>query len=159
MSCQTISTIRTLAASTYELTFAEGSEVAERVIFPAGPTESRGMEDARFVRFTRPLLRHLYGVRRIPDPPATARDPGLPLVPDSDALRSELPEQEDRPVPPDDRRSLGGLARYDNENNYLMLSDEVRSWHDVERIQVPCRPWELVQIGNCGSPVEPEAAW
>ena len=52
MSCQTISTIRTLAASTYELTFAEGSEVAERVIFPAGPTESRGMEDARFVRFT-----------------------------------------------------------------------------------------------------------
>ncbi len=51
------------------------------------------------------------------------------------------------------------LARYDNENNYLMLSNEVRSWHDVERIQVPCRPWELVQIGNCGSPVETEAGW
>ena len=40
-----------------------------------------------------------------------------------------------------------------------MLSDEVRSWHDVERIRVPCRPWELVQIGKCGSPVETEAGW
>ena len=52
LACQTVATIRSLAASNYELAFAEESELAERVIFPAGPNESHGMEDARFVRFT-----------------------------------------------------------------------------------------------------------
>ena len=40
-----------------------------------------------------------------------------------------------------------------------MLADEVRSWHKSDRIQVPMCPWELVQIGNCGSPLETEAGW
>jgi len=51
------------------------------------------------------------------------------------------------------------LSRQDNENNYLMFSDNVRFWGDSEKIQIPDRPWELVQIGNCGSPLETEAGW
>lgn len=164
MSGQTVSTIRTLAASNYELTFAEGSELAERVIFPAGPTESRGMEDARFVRFTHDDGSvHYYATY-------TAFD-GFQILPQLIETRDFLSfriatlygqcsQNKGIALFP---RMIGGryaaLARYDNENNYLMLSDEVRSWHEVERIQVPCRPWELVQIGNCGSPVETEAGW
>jgi predicted GH43/DUF377 family glycosyl hydrolase len=51
------------------------------------------------------------------------------------------------------------LSRYDNQNNYLMLSDQVRQWDEAVRLQVPKRPWELFQIGNCGSPLETEAGW
>jgi predicted GH43/DUF377 family glycosyl hydrolase len=54
---------------------------------------------------------------------------------------------------------FAALSRQDNENNYLMLSDDVRIWGRAERIQVPTRPWELMQLGNCGSPMETEAGW
>ena len=54
---------------------------------------------------------------------------------------------------------FAALSRQDNENNYLMLSDDVRFWDETERIQIPDRPWELMQIGNCGSPLETEAGW
>lgn len=51
------------------------------------------------------------------------------------------------------------LARLDNENNHLIRSDNVHFWHDRETIQVPEQPWELIQIGNAGSPLETEAGW
>jgi predicted GH43/DUF377 family glycosyl hydrolase len=60
-------------------------------------------------------------------------------------------------------RKVGGsfmaLARLDNENNYLIRSDNVRFWHGRETLQVPQEPWELIQLGNCGSPIETEAGW
>jgi predicted GH43/DUF377 family glycosyl hydrolase len=40
-----------------------------------------------------------------------------------------------------------------------MLADDVRLWDEAEKIQVPTRPWELMQLGNCGSPMETEAGW
>ncbi len=51
------------------------------------------------------------------------------------------------------------LSRQDNENNYVMMSDDVRFWIEAEKIQEPERPWELMQLGNCGSPLETEAGW
>jgi predicted GH43/DUF377 family glycosyl hydrolase len=51
------------------------------------------------------------------------------------------------------------LSRLDNENNFLMSSDNVRFWHQCEVIQTPKRPWEITQLGNCGSPLETEAGW
>ena len=164
MSCQTVRTIRSLAASNYELTFAEESELAERVIFPAGPNESHGMEDARFVRFTHDDGSvHYYATY-------TAFD-GFQILPQLIETRDFLSFRiatltgkcsHNKGIALFPRLIDGryaALCRHDNESNYLMLSDEVRSWHDTERIQIPCRPWELVQIGNCGSPLETEAGW
>ncbi|MEZ4439476.1 MAG: hypothetical protein R3B72_10325 [Polyangiaceae bacterium] len=54
---------------------------------------------------------------------------------------------------------FAALARLDAENNHVIRSDDVRVWHDRERIQIPEHPWELVQVGNCGSPMETEAGW
>ena len=51
------------------------------------------------------------------------------------------------------------LSRLDNENNFLMWSDNVRFWHQSEVIQTPEAPWEITQLGNCGSPLETEAGW
>ena len=161
---QTTKIIHWLASSNYASTFPTDSEISERVIFPAGPTESHGMEDARFVRFTDDDGTVVYyatytafdGIQILPQLIETpdflffrvatlngsaAQNKGIALFP----------------------RKIDGryaaLSRQDNENNYLMLSDNVRFWHETERIQEPERPWELVQLGNCGSPLETEAGW
>jgi predicted GH43/DUF377 family glycosyl hydrolase len=60
-------------------------------------------------------------------------------------------------------RRIGGkfvaLSRHDNVNNFLMTSSDVRVWRDATVIQEPERPWELMQLGNCGSPLETDAGW
>ncbi|HEX2874881.1 MAG TPA: glycoside hydrolase family 130 protein [Polyangiaceae bacterium] len=157
-------TIHWLASSNYESTFHAESTVSERVIFPAGPTESQGMEDARFVRFTYDDGSVTYfatytaydGYRILPQlietrdflsfrvstlNGASAVNKGIALFP----------------------RKVGGafmaLARLDNENNHLIRSDNVRFWHERETLQVPETAWELIQLGNAGSPIETEAGW
>lgn len=164
LSCQTVRTIRTLAASNYELAFAEEPELAERVIFPASPNESHGMEDARFVRFTHDDGSVRYyatytaydGFQILPQLIETQDFVSFRIA----TLNGRCAHNKGIALFP---RMIGGryaaLCRHDNENNYLMLSDEVRFWHNTEKIQIPCRPWELVQIGNCGSPLETEAGW
>ncbi len=164
VSSPTTRIIHWLASSNYDTVFPTDTEITDRVIFPAGPTESHGMEDARFVRFTHDNGRVVYyatytafdGTQVLPQLIETsdfvsfkvrtlggsaARNKGIALFP--------------RKV---DGR-YAALARQDNENNYLMLSDNVRLWDDTERIQIPEEPWELTQIGNSGSPLETEAGW
>ncbi len=164
MSAQTVRTIHWLASSNYESVFDPGSDISDRVIFPAGPTESHGMEDARFVRFTHDDGSVLYYATY------TAFD-GFNILP-------QVIETEDflsfriATLIGDGARNKGmaifpkmidgkyaALSRQDNENNYLMLSENVREWQTSAKIQVPERPWELMHIGNCGSPLETEAGW
>lgn len=164
MSAQSVRTIHWLASSNYESVFDPESDISDRVIFPAGPTESRGMEDARFVRFTHDDGSVLYYATY------TAFD-GFNILP-------QVIETEDflsfriATLIGDGARNKGlaifpkmidgkyaALSRQDNENNYLMLSENVREWQTSAKIQVPERPWELMHIGNCGSPLETEAGW
>jgi predicted GH43/DUF377 family glycosyl hydrolase len=60
-------------------------------------------------------------------------------------------------------RRIGGryamLGRQGGVNTTLMFSDDVHSWEDYEVLSEPQAPWEYVQIGNCGSPLETEAGW
>jgi predicted GH43/DUF377 family glycosyl hydrolase len=60
-------------------------------------------------------------------------------------------------------RRIGGkfamLSRHDGESLYFLTSDHVRSWNEAKELRVPSNPWEIVQIGNCGSPIETEAGW
>lgn len=51
------------------------------------------------------------------------------------------------------------LSRQDGENNYIMFSDNLHFWHEATLLQTPTEPWEFVQIGNCGSPIETEKGW
>lgn len=161
---QTARTIHWLASSNYASTFDEDSALSDRVIYPVGPTESRGMEDARFVRFTHDDGTVTYYATY------TAFD-GFKILPQLiettdflsfriSTLNGERAENKGMALFP---RLIDGryaaLSRNDNENNYLMLSDHIRYWNDTQKIQVPDRPWELMQIGNCGSPIETEAGW
>ena len=153
-----------LASSNYEVAFPHESELSQRVLFPYGPTESRGMEDARFVRFVATDGSVVYYATY------TAYD-GFNILPQlietTDFMTFRIatlngPAAANKGIAIFPRLIAGryaALGRCDGENNYLMLSDHIRFWHDAERIQVPTRPWELMQIGNAGAPLETEEGW
>jgi predicted GH43/DUF377 family glycosyl hydrolase len=60
-------------------------------------------------------------------------------------------------------RKVGGQymmsGRIDNENLFIMKSDSVMVWNHAQMVQTPRFPWELVQLGNCGSPIETKEGW
>ena len=111
ISFETAKIIRVLASSSYVTTFPTDSALSERVIFPAGPHETHGMEDARFVRFTDDdgavtLLRDLHRVRRLRDHAAADPDRRFRLFPHLDAQRPRGAEQRDGVVPAAGRREV-----------------------------------------------------
>jgi predicted GH43/DUF377 family glycosyl hydrolase len=57
------------------------------------------------------------------------------------------------------RGRLAMISRQDDENLYLMFSDNPHFWSDPQILRRPVHPWEAVKIGNCGSPIETEAGW
>jgi len=161
---ETIRIVHWLASSNYEVSYDAESDVSERVIFPAAPTESRGIEDARFVRFTHDDASVVYYATY------TAFD-GFEILPQlietSDFVSFRIatlhgPGAQNKGIAFFPRLINGrytALARHDNENNFLMRSDDAHFWYEADRIQEPTRPWELIQIGNCGSPLETKDGW
>ncbi|MEO1237346.1 MAG: glycosidase, partial [Planctomycetota bacterium] len=51
------------------------------------------------------------------------------------------------------------ISRLDGENMFLMKSDNVHFWNECQKLAAPLYPWEFVQIGNCGPPIETEHGW
>ncbi len=164
ISFETAKIIRVLAASSYIATFPADSALSERVIFPAGPHETRGMEDARFVRFTRDDGTVTYYATY------TAYD-GYEIMPQliqtDDFVSFRIgtlngPAAQNKGMALFPRR-VGGkyvmLSRRDRENLHLATSTDVRHWNEVTELHRPARSWELLQIGNCGSPLETPAGW
>ena len=146
-----------------EVVFPPDGELSERVIFPITDAQSNGIEDARFVEFKEGGRSTYYATY-------TAYS--------GRAIRSELLETTDfqsfRMMPlvgPAARnkgmalfpRKIDGryamIARQDNENLYLIFSDDLYTWSGGRAILQPEHPWEFVQIGSCGSPVELDDSW
>lgn len=153
-----------LSDSFYDIQFKHDSDITERVIFPISESESRGIEDARFVRFIDddnserimatytaynghvilPKListEDFYSFRVMPLYGTGAQNKNLALFP----------------------RKIKGkyamLSRIDGVNNYLMFSDRPTQWNNPVIIQEPKYTWEFTQIGNCGSPLWTTEGW
>lgn len=153
-----------LIESFYDIHFHKDSDLTERVIFPIAASESNGIEDARFVRFTEddgsirvyatytaynghtilPKListKDFYTFRIMPLRGSGAQGKNLALFP----------------------KKINGkyamLSRIDGVNNYLMYSDRATLWNKPQLIQEPKFTWEFTQIGNCGSPLWTENGW
>jgi predicted GH43/DUF377 family glycosyl hydrolase len=157
-------TLHTISVSEcVELSFTAQQHISERVIFPITPAQSNGIEDARFVAFQDCEQRKFYATY-------TAYS--------GKAIRSELLETNDFvffkmtplkgsaaknkgmalfPRKIDDRYAM--ISRQDNENLYLITSDDLYSWDGGQLIMRPKFPWEFVQMGNCGSPIELDEGW
>jgi predicted GH43/DUF377 family glycosyl hydrolase len=153
-----------LARSNYEVQFQPEQQLSERIIFPATPSQRNGIEDARFVRFQNGDGPHIYYAT------FTAYD-GRVVVPElvetADFLRFRFitlngPAAQNKGMALFPRKIDGVyamLSRQDNENIYLMFSDNVHFWNEYKVLLKPTFPWELVQLGNCGSPIETDAGW
>ncbi len=153
-----------LANANYELRFPDDAMPAETVIFPATSHESRGMEDLRLVQFVdddgevtyygtytafdgfrvHPMLLETRDFHRFHVHPLSgryARNKGMALFP----------------------RKVGNyylmVSRHDGENIFLMRSQDLHVWNSCQKIQTPTEDWELVQLGNCGSPIETPRGW
>ena len=156
--------IRWLARSNYQLELPRDAHASEIVIFPQSDNESRGIEDLRMVRFVDDDGSVTYfgtytaynGYRTLPQLMETtdlvhinvhtlngarAQNKGMALFP----------------------KRIGGhyvmCSRIDGENLYIMYSDMVHFWETAELLQTPQHPWEFIQIGNCGSPLETPEGW
>jgi predicted GH43/DUF377 family glycosyl hydrolase len=156
--------LRQVVGSAYAVGFPADLELSQQVLMPSAAEESNGMEDARFVRFTGPdgsvdyratytaynghdiaprLLTspdlRTFQVHRLAGP--AARNKGMALFP----------------------RLVGGrylsLCRSDGESTWLTASADGLVWGEPELIQEPAAAWEVMQIGNCGPPIETERGW
>jgi predicted GH43/DUF377 family glycosyl hydrolase len=153
-----------LAQSNYEVQFAPDSRLSERVLFPATPSQSNGIEDARFVHFQNDDGTRTYYATY------TAYD-GRMILPQfletSDFLYFKFftlngPAVANKGMALFPRKIKGRyamLGRQDAENIYVMFSDHLHFWHTMQLVLEPSFPWEFIQLGNCGSPIETEAGW
>ena len=158
-----VSTVEWPGDGPSEVQFTAGRDISERVIFPITAAQSNGIEDARFVAFEDDGKRTFLATY-------TAYD--------GRAIRSELIETQDflsfrmTPLRGSAARNKGMalfprklhgryamIGRQDNENLYLIYSDDLHVWEGGQPILKPEFPWEFVQIGNCGSPIELDEGW
>ncbi|HWD87609.1 MAG TPA: glycoside hydrolase family 130 protein [Mucilaginibacter sp.] len=153
-----------LSESYNNISFSLDTDISDRVIFPMSELERKGIEDARFVKFINPdgsviyyatytafdgalimpkLLQttDFYNFKIRPLHGIGATNKGLALFP----------------------RKINGnytmLSRIDGCNNYIMYSNNINIWENPVILQQPMHPWEFIQIGNCGSPIETDHGW
>jgi predicted GH43/DUF377 family glycosyl hydrolase len=153
-----------LANSNYTMDFDDGSLLSERVIFPVSDNESSGIEDARFVRFVDEYGDARYyatytaynGVTILPQLLETLDFNLFRVI----TLNGKAVQNKGMALFP---RKIGGkyvmLSRQDGENTHIMFSDNLHFWQESEVIHEPGMPWEFVQVGNCGSPLETGHGW
>jgi predicted GH43/DUF377 family glycosyl hydrolase len=163
-SRSSVPSLRAMSDNNYTVTFGAGTAISERILVPTGPTESNGLEDARLVRFIRDdgsatylatytayngsritpqLLRtddfRTFSAHQLCGP--AAKNKGMALFPRPIAGRHAC------------------LSRWDRERSFVAWSDDGVTWDSSTPIQTPSRPWDLVQVGNCGSPLETPEGW
>ena len=156
--------IQWLALCNYEAHFDASVALPERVLFPLSPSEQNGIEDARFVLFT--------------DDDGSQRYYATYTAYDGKAILPQLMETQNFEhfkmitlngnaalnkgmalFPRKIRGRYAMVSRQDNENLFLMYSDNIHFWHEAQPLMKPSYPWEFMQIGNCGSPMETEQGW
>ena len=162
-SAQIVESVLSLARANYELSFDTGDDCSERAIFPTSPAESRGIEDARFVAFEENGQTTYYATYSAYDGQLVF--PQLLETKDFTQFKISTlngPEVANKGMALFPRKlgdSYAMLSRQDGENIYLMYSDQLHFWYEKRILMRPTYPWEFVQIGNCGSPIETEAGW
>jgi len=159
-----LSEIMWLASSHYEIQFSLDTAISERVIFPISETEKNGIEDARWVKFTHDDGSKTYyatytaydGMAILPKMMETKDFYHFKVLP----VHGEIAQNKGMALFP---RKVKGkyamLCRIDGVNNYIAFSDQIGIWRNAQLLQRPKYPWEFIQIGNSGSPIETEEGW
>jgi predicted GH43/DUF377 family glycosyl hydrolase len=161
---RTIEQVNQIAAADYTVTFPPTTAIGQRVLWPGSPSESHGMEDVRLVRFIGDDGEvSYYGTYTAYDGDHIAPQ----LLKTTDFATFEVGQLAGRAASNKGLAmfpsQVGGrylaLSRWDRENISLCVSDDARVWHHAETLQTPREPWQLVQLGNCGSPIDVGVGW
>lgn len=161
---KTLKQMMWLAKSHYEIVFSQDTDISERTVFPVSRTESNGIEDARFVKFTDDngevtyyatytaydgytilpkllVTKDFYHFKNLPIHGECTKDKNFSLFP----------------------KKINGhyamLSRLDGISHYIMFSDNITLWENATLLREPVYNWELIQVGNCGSPIETSEGW
>ncbi|MFC4591399.1 glycoside hydrolase family 130 protein [Sphaerisporangium corydalis] len=161
---RTLEELRRAISSDYAVEFPAGVPLARRVLWPATAAESNGMEDARFVRTLKEDGASAY---RATYTAYDGRHIRSCVLGSDDLLRFEVtplrgPAAANKgmalfPRPVGGRRLA--LCRSDGETIGLTSLDAGNRWRRPVLLHAPRAGWELIQVGNCGSPVETEHGW
>lgn len=161
---RTIEGMRWLARENYQLHLPDDAHISQMVIFPRSDTESRGIEDLRMVRFVDDDGSATYygtytannGYHVLPQLMETSDLHHLSIH----TMNGACVQNKGMALFP---RRIGGhyvmCSRIDGMNLHIMVSDMVQFWETAELLRTPLHAWELMQIGNCGSPIETPAGW
>jgi predicted GH43/DUF377 family glycosyl hydrolase len=155
--------MRTLVASNYSIQFDKDQKLSERVMLPNSPSERNGIEDARFVEFKDGDTSRYLATYSAYDGQIVL--PQLIETRDFESFSvntlngTEVQNKGFALFPRRIGKEFAMLGRQDGENIFVMFSDSLHFWHSKTRILQPTFPWEYVQLGNCGSPIETEAGW
>ena len=153
-----------LSETYHTITFSKDTDISDRVIFPISEFERKGIEDARFVKFIEDDGTAVYyatytaydGSIIIPKLVRTEDFYEFRVIP----LYGDGAQNKNLALFP---RKINGkyvmMSRIDGHNNYLMFSDKINVWKEPILLDQHKHWWELVQVGNCGSPLETEKGW
>jgi predicted GH43/DUF377 family glycosyl hydrolase len=163
-AADTVEIVRRLVSSAYDIEFDAGIQLEQQVLMPSAPDESNGMEDARFTRFTDDdgtveyrATYTAYDGRRIA--------PRLLTSPDLRHFQARLlsgPAARNKGMALFPRRVAGkylALCRSDGESTGLSRSSDGIEWGPERVLQAPSLSWEMLQVGNCGPPIETDRGW
>jgi predicted GH43/DUF377 family glycosyl hydrolase len=161
---ETLTLLQRLVASSYQVTFPDDIDLSQQVLMPSAAEERNGIEDARFVRVVEPDGTSEYRATY------TAYDgykiaPRVLTSPDLRRFRAHRlagPAARNKGMALFPRRIAGrhwALARSDGENTFVASSADGFIWGDPHLIQPPSASWEILQVGNCGSPIETDRGW
>lgn len=157
-------TARWLAKSNYTLEVPPDTDPADVVIFPQSENESKGIEDVRLTRFVENDGQVTYygtytaynGFNILPQIFETQDFKKISIH----TLNGKYVQNKGMALFPrrvDDNYLM--ISRLDGENMFIMRSDNVYFWNECSILQTPRHPWEFVQIGNCGAPIETSEGW
>jgi len=153
-----------LSDTYHEISFSRDTDISDRVIFPISEFERKGIEDARFVKFVKDdgsvVFYATYtafdGAMIMPKLLQTTDFYDFKISP----LHGIGAQNKNLALFP---RKINGkyvmMSRIDGCNNYLMYSEKLTVWDNPVKLQSPMFPWEFIQIGNCGSPIETKDGW
>lgn len=159
-----IKEIRWIASCNYRLDFPYDRPLSERVLFPTSVDETHGMEDARFTQFTEDDGTLNYWATYTAYDGARVKPHLIQTIDFQtfDITRLIGPAAKNKGMALFPRRVNGkylSLSRWDRENISIASSSDAHSWGDAVEILIPEQPWEFIQLGNCGSPIETPEGW
>jgi predicted GH43/DUF377 family glycosyl hydrolase len=163
-TASTIANLRRLAESSYRVEFPPESDLSERVLWPHSAGERQGMEDARFVRFVDEDGGVIYYATYTAFDGANVSQQLLETSDFASFTSSPMagPAAAGKGLALFPRKIRGqyvALSRSDRETNAVAFSKDLHCWKRSHVIQTPERPWEILQLGNCGSPIETPSGW